>query len=666
MSDFNPFKLAIAAQFAKMKAMKLFSTAVTKDALWETYLSSFPEGSNPMFRERTEHDCQCCKQFIRACGSLVAIDDNLQTISIWDIDVGGDYQVVADAMAALVKSQEIENIYRHDQKNVGTDFNHQLLEDGETLKWEHFYIELPASLVMSKDDMGSLFSRTRSNKDVLKRGLVELSLDAANTIVELIEQNSLYRGEEHKAAVEDFIAEKQLFDEVAPELQDNYCWLSDSYGIRNTVIGSLLVDLSNDVELSKAVKMFDVKVAPTNYKRPTALVTKSMISNAQKKVAELGIEPSLPRRFATIDDITINNVVWANRTAKAKMSVFDEMAADIPTSKKQLDKVEEVDINTFMDTILPKAETIELMLENKHTNNLMSLIAPVNADAPNILKWDNNFSWAYNGEVADSMKERVKKAGGKVDGVLRFSIQWNDGDNNQNDFDAHCIEPNRNLIYYSRKSSPSSCGRLDVDITRPGNKIAVENITWADTRRMLEGKHEFLVHNFSHNGGTTGFTAEIEFDGNIFTYTYNQNVRNKAKIKVANVTFSKKDGFKIEHILPSTETTREVWGISTNQFHPVKVIMNSPNHWDGMATGNRHFFFMLESCRNNEKARGFFNEFLKEDLRDHRKVFEVLGSKMKADPTENQLSGLGFSSTQKNQIICKVTGSFSRTIKINF
>jgi phenylalanyl-tRNA synthetase beta subunit len=75
---------------------------------------------------------------------------------------------------------------------------------------------------------------------------------------------------------------------------------------------------------------------------------------------------------------------------------------------------------------------------------------------------------------------------------------------------------------------------------------------------------------------------------------------------------------------------------------------------------------MLKGCENDTNPNGFFNEYLKEDLMKHKKVFEALGSKMSVESSQNQLSGLGFSSTKRNELIVKITSNFSRVLKIKF
>ena len=77
-------------------------------------------------------------------------------------------------------------------------------------------------------------------------------------------------------------------------------------GFRNTSIGTLAVALSEGKELDAAVKAFEAIVAPANYKRPTALVTKVMIEKAKATITDLGLGSALERRYATIEDITIN------------------------------------------------------------------------------------------------------------------------------------------------------------------------------------------------------------------------------------------------------------------------------------------------------------------------------------------------------------------------
>lgn len=667
MPKFIEFKKAVQIQFDKMSAVGLYQTDVNKEDLWETYLASFPEGTNKIFRERSFHDCTCCKQFIRACGSTVSIIDG-KLVSIWDINIDNYYQDVADAMSTLVKSRSIRDIFLSGESKLGTDFNYQELESG-MMTWNHFYYKLPDKYVKPKKDIGAALSIHNSNQGVFKRGLLEITLDAADIVIDLIDQGSIYRGEEFLPIVRKFVTSKREFDALGSDSEkDNYCWeLSSTPGIRNTVIGTLLVDLSEDVDLTIAVKKFESKVAPENYKRPTALITKRMIDEAQDKVAGLGIESSLSRRYAVMPDITINNVIFADRSAQEVMNVFEEMNKEVEVNDKNLDKVEEVDIETFVSTILPKVDTVEILFENRHSNNLVSLIAPQDQEAKSIFKWDNNFSWAYTGEVADSIKDRVKKAGGNVNGVLRCSLSWF----NYDDLDLHIVEPNKNHIYYSNsgRAHPST-GELDVDMNVSSgsgysSRSAVENIVWTNELKMLEGEYEVYINNYTHRESIdVGFDVEIEYNGTIHSFHYAEEVLQD--VPVAKFRFSRKDGIKFIKSIPSSKSTKEIWGVDTHRFQKVSVIMNSPNHWDGNSTGNKHYFFMMENCKNENQARGFFNEFLKEDLSEHRKVFEVLGSKMKTPRSDQQLSGLGFSSTKRSSILCKVSGSFNRTLQINF
>lgn len=667
---FSDFQAAVQKQFASMKDLPLFRVDIDKDKLWETYLSSFPEGSNPIYRERTEHDCSCCRQFVKSAGGMVAVKDDGEVVSLWDCRVGGAYQVVADALSAMVKAAPIANVFLHAENAVGTAKNFEQIE-GDVKTWEHFHIQLPKDIVVRGDAQGAKLGDYRSTHDVYLRGLSEITMDSIDTVLDLIAQGSLYRGEEKKALVETFRRHKEKFDALEGErARDVFAWAgvlgNEAFACRtrSDVIGTLLVDLSEGVDLERAVAAYESKTAPANYKRPTALITPAMREKAKKALQDLGLMTALERRFATIDDVSVNDLLFTDAGAKQPVNqdVFDELP--VKANTKQYDKVEEVPIEKFIADILPKAKSIAVKMENRHAGNLVSLIAPVDATAAALFKWDNLYSWSYAGDMADSIKERVKKAGGKVDGDVCCRLAWYNSD----DLDFHMIEPNGFTIYYPRKRQTSACGGvLDVD-ANGGDGIMenpVENIVYVNKKRMLPGSYRLRVNQYQKRERVNdGFAVEIDVEGQIHEFSYVRPV--SGFVDVAEIHVDANKNVTVKPLLPSSQSSRTVWNLPTQTFHSVQALMLSPNYWGDRGIGNKHYFFMIDGCRNDGTARGFYNEFLRGDLEVHRKTMEMVGSRMRTVESDRQLSGLGFSSTMRNSVLCRVEGAFTRVVKLTF
>ncbi len=116
----------------------------------------------------------------------------------------------------------------------------------------------------------------------------------------------------------------------------------------------------------------------------------------------------------------------------------------------------------------------------------------------------------------------------------------------------------------------------------------------------------------------------------------------------------------------SSVSSKEIYGLETNQFHKVNLICLSPNHWGENKVGNKHYFFMLDGCKSPVSIRSFHNENLLPELAQHRKVLEVLGTANMIKPTEKQLSGLGYNATVREELIVKLSGTHKRIIRIKF
>ncbi len=666
MSNFKQFGDAVRRQFVAMSDGPLFVVDSDRDAIWTQYLAAFPAGSDPIFRKRTEHDCACCRSFIRNVGNVVTVQ-NGALVSVWDLNaLPHPYQTVADGMSAYTKSLPVRDVFLTNAACYGAALSRELI-DGHTHQWDHFAVDVPRKCM--DHDYVAKRGKQRTTFQVLMRGLTELTPEAVETVADLIRSNAIYRGAEHQRAVEAFRAlQSRVLSAVDPRARDLLVWTMIDAPVarfRNTVIGTLVQDIAAGTDLEDAVRSFETKVAPQNYKRPTALITKGMVQQAMKTIQELNLERALERRHARLSDVSVNSVLFVDNAVRGKMrdGIEGLLMSEVKLAPFDPKKAEEISIEAFIATVLPRTNAIRLYLDNSLQRNFVSMTAPVHAEPKPLFRWDNNFAWSYDGNVTDSIKDRVKRAGGRVENVaMRVSLAWY----NTDDLDLHVFEPDGNHIYFGNKST-----RLDVDMNVGHTTLvrdAVENVRWVSRPRA--GQYRVFVHNYTRREAVdVGFTVEIESPNGIDTLRFEKGIPARAEQPVAMIQVAPSGAVTVgvHKDMVVGSSSQEKWGLNTLDLVRVNSIVLSPNCWDGRDIGNKHWFFILDGCRNPDPARGIYNEFLHPRLERHRKVFEVLGDKTKCPSVGDQLSGVGFSSTRKDRVTVIAMGpNLNKTYTIVF
>ena len=691
----------------------LFRSELTGQQVWDTYIKGFLPEENPVFRDPNSsyHNCNNDNNFIRRYGNIVAIDKDYNIMSMFDINVvGTNYERTIGNLSKELRNHYIKEVFiesftdlmilPYEKCNKNTELfqlgmkktfkrytNDEVNKFGvvnttDTYTFDHFHVFLPKQYVdFSKKSVEAIMGEHRDNKNVFQRTMETIPLDTLNLVRDLINQGSLLDGTTHLHKLDKIIPSKNYYDNLNPLLRDNWCWkISNKFPLakfRNELIGVLCTELAEGEELNKAVLNWNKRVDPANYMKAVAPITKRQIEEARKFVEDNGYTESFNRRFATIDDIKVSEILHSNvGDGKIKnVSIFDNVKATSTRHKRsEFDGVEEVTIDKFMSDILPTCTSVEAFLTNTQEGNLVSLTTANDKNSKPIFKWDNNYSWTFNGNLTgkSQIKEAIKSRGGKTEGVLNIRLAF---PNTTDDYDLHVSEPNNGHIHYGNVRSPQfSSGVLDLDAEgvdghQPPEK-RVENIIYTDINKMPNGSYRIWVHNYSRRGLKTNFIIEIELDGDITTLEMNKviNTSNEINIGFINksgnvLSFTAGDSMKI---INSNTVSKEIYGLQTNEFHKVNLICLTPNHWGTNNIGNKHYLFMLDKCKSPDPIRSFHNENLIPELANHRKVLDTLAMTAMIDSTDKQLSGLGFNSTVRDELIVKLSGSHKRVVKIKF
>jgi hypothetical protein len=641
-TDFTLFQKAVNRRFVEMSKHELYVVDLG-DALFDAYLAAFPAEANPVIKERRLYDCNTCKQFVRRLGKVVTIKGG-QVGTVWEggLDLPEPFKSVAAALHDAVRDAKVVSVFRTKEGRYGQDHNYG--QDGT--RHDHFFGDVAAR------HRGEDADTQRGEQDaifqVMTRGLAEIKEADLDTVLNLIDENQLYKGADFKPAVEGF--KKLLRGHAAADIPYLYVWENLGHKqakFRSTLIGNLLVELSKGTDVDAAVRAYEAQAAPQNYKRPTAVITQKMVDDALATLNKLDLGGAVHRRYLRLGDVSVNDVLFVDNESRSQMK--DGLAVLLEASVKKtppdLKRATPIAADAFVKDVLPKAKTLEAFVQNRHQGNFVALTT--SDDSGRLFKWDNPAAWSYEGNVTDSVKQRVKSAGGKVDAKLRVSLSWFNFD----DLDLHAETPTGEHIGFNEKR-----GVLDVDMNahHGTTRSAVENLAF---NALKDGVYRVWVNQFQKRESIdVGFAIEVEFGGQVHEYSYPKAVKDKENVQCFKLHVKKGELVKIETELAGGTSSQEKWGVQTETLVPVVAAMYSPNYWGENAVGAKHLILALKGCKNPGPTRGVYNEFLRADLEKHRKVFEVLGAKTQCPYSDEQVSGVGFTAARGDTVTLVVDG----------
>lgn len=348
------------------------------DGLFEAYLDALPA-------ERQVHNCNCCRKFIETYGSLVCItDDGEKQPIMWGGDMPGFYQPAFARLAHLVKKAKVTGVFLTKEAVWGTP---------QTGSWSHLSIVAPRALVYREGALtpGQAMAAHKESARTIFDALGSIKAAHLDQALQLLKGDFLARAEKFVAPVQWL---RDLHDN--PNGPRGYNLLHRAVALapegylhpRAAVTGSLLEDLAAGLPFEDIKRKFDAKLGPLIYQRPQAAPSAGNIKAAEALVEKLGLEPSLHRRYARIDELPLK---WAPKAAaeapKVEGKVFGHLKAKGDEEPAALNTpATTMTWEKFARVVLPGAEQIEILVP--HVGRFTALTTAENADAPPILKWD--------------------------------------------------------------------------------------------------------------------------------------------------------------------------------------------------------------------------------------------------------------------------------------
>ncbi len=393
------------------------------NGLYDMYLASLPA-------DRQIHNCCACRRFIERFGGLVTVSEDGRLLPVlWGSTVPTFYSKAFFSLYNRVHNARITGVFYSKEKVWGTP---------STPPWRHMAVNQPDSLVYRERALtpGQAMAAKRENYKTVLAALVEFKAPVLDQALRLFESDSVSRSEKFVGPVKWL---RKLHDRPKGRLGTNILWREIALAPEGychpkaSVLGPLLTNIAMGLPFADIKAQFEAMVQPLRYQRPQEAPKAGNLAAAEALVKKLGIERSLERRFATLQDMRdfIWHPLWHQTIKdqptegvfghiKPRGAVPPQFGVDLPTQTYTWVK--------FRDTVLPNAEKIEQLIPGRGA--FVALLTAVHADAPPILKWDhenerNPVSWYVypHGSYAGQWKLQ-SGAWHPVDAIVPIPPMW--------------------------------------------------------------------------------------------------------------------------------------------------------------------------------------------------------------------------------------------------
>jgi hypothetical protein len=158
---------------------------------------------------------------------------------------------------------------------------------------------------------------------MLCHGLADYSRETVEQAVRVLKADAVYRSEKALGIAEWFLKLHEAIKDN-PKAKRNLTWLAAATAppgfchVRSTMISTLLDDINSGLAFDDIARRWKDKMHPLQYQRPTAAPKEGAIKQAEEMVAKLGLERSLLRRYATLDDVLAQAVGSARLAGRSE------------------------------------------------------------------------------------------------------------------------------------------------------------------------------------------------------------------------------------------------------------------------------------------------------------------------------------------------------------